>query len=113
MHSTIFVSSVKHHLEEAYSLERITIANLDSSIAFKSSGAMNVPRLSFSSSLKVDMPLRFKALYRWSVNFVRVSSPLKLRNTSYLHPREEEEDGDDDGIIKAMKEWMCNELSLV
>ena len=64
------------------------------------------------------MPFRFKALYRWSVNFVWVSSPLKLKKTSYLHPwkeeeeEEEDEDEDDDGI-KAMKEWMCNELSLV
>ena len=76
---------------------------------------MNVPRLSFSSSLKVDMPFCFKALYRWSVNFVRVSSPLKLRKTSYLHPREEEEEdeGEDDDGIKAKKEWICNEPSLV
>ena len=63
------------------------------------------------------MPFRFKALYRWSVNFVRVSSPLKLRKTSYLHPWEEEEeedeDEDDDDGLKPMKEWMCNELSLV
>ena len=27
------------------------------------------------------------------MNFVRVSSPLKLRNTSYLYPGEEEEEG--------------------
>ena len=76
---------------------------------------MNVPCLSFSLSLKVDMPFRFKALYIWSVNFVWVSSSLKLRKTSYLHPQEEEEedkDEDDDGI-KAKKEWICNEPSLV
>ena len=63
---------------------------------------MNVPRLSFSLSLKTDMPFRFKPAYRWSVNFVRVSSPLKLRKTSYLHLREEEDDDED--WIKAMKE---------
>ena len=73
-------------------------ANLDSSIAFKSSGAIDVPCLSFSSSLKVDMPFCFKALYRWSVNLLRVSSPLKLRNTSYFPPLEqEEEEQEDDG----------------
>ena len=71
------------------------IANLDSSIALKSSGAMNIPRLSFSLSLKMQMPFCFKLVYRWSVNFVRVSSPLKLRKTLYLHLREEEEDDDD------------------
>ena len=64
---------------------------------------MTVPCLSFSLSLKVDMPFHSKALYRWSVNFVWVSSPLKQRKTSYLHPREEEEEDDDDGI-KSMKE---------
>ena len=70
-------------------------ANVDSSIAFKSSGAMIVPRLSFSLSLKVDMPFCFKLAYRWFVNFVRVSLPLKLRMISYLHPQEEEDDDDD------------------
>ena len=82
-------------------------ANLDSSIAFKSSGAIDVPRLSFSSSLKVDMPLCSKAVYRWSVNFLRVSSPLKLRNTSYFPSlKQEEEEQEDDGrrAIKEMEE---------
>ena len=55
------------------------------------------------------MPFRFRPVYRWSVNFVQVSSPLKLWKTSYLHPweeeeEEEEEDEDDDSGIKAMKE---------
>ena len=83
-------------------------ANLDSSIAFKSSGAIDVPCLSFSSSLKVDMPFCFKVVYRWSVNFLRVSSPLKLRNTSYFPPLEEEkqEEQENDGrrAIKEMEE---------
>ena len=77
-------------------------ANLDSSIAFKSSKEIDVPCLSFSSSLKVNMPFCFKPAYRWSVNFLRVSSPLKLRNTSYFHLLEEEEE-DADGR-RAMKE---------
>ena len=83
------------------------IANLDSSIAFKSSGAIDVPCLSFSSSLKVDMPFCFKALYKWSVNLLRVSSPLKLRNTSYFPSlKREEEEQEDDGrrAIKEMEE---------
>ena len=47
------------------------------------------------------MPFCFKLVYRWSVNVLRVSSPLKLRNTSNFHLLEEEEeeedgDGDDD-----------------
>ena len=87
------------------------IANLDSSIALKSSGAMNVPRLSFSLSLKVEMPFCFKLVYRWSVNFVRVSSPLKLRKTLYLHLREEEEVGND--WFKAMKEMNVQCAGLV
>ena len=82
------------------------IANLDSSIAFKSSEVIDVPCLSFSSSLKVDMPFCFKPVYRWSVNFLRVSLPLKLRNTSYFHLLEDEEEEDADGrrAIKEMDE---------
>ena len=79
-------------------------ANLDSSIAFKSSGAIDVPCLSFSSSLKVNMPFCFKDLYRWSVNLLRVSSPLKLRNTSYFPPLEQEEEEQEDDGRRAIKE---------
>ena len=58
---------------------------------------MDFPLLSSSSSLKVIMPFCFKAAYRWSVKFLQVASPVKLRNTSYFHRRVEEEDGDGDG----------------
>ncbi|PON91861.1 hypothetical protein TorRG33x02_124590 [Trema orientale] len=79
----------------------MTTANLDSSMAFKSSGAIVFPLLSFSSSRKVWIPLRFRALYKWSVKLCLVSSPLKLRNTSNFHRRrpelvEDDEDDDDD-----------------
>ena len=56
------------------------------------------------------MPFCFKPVYKWSVNVLRVSSPLKLRNTSNFHlleeEEEEEEDDDDDGrrAIKEMDE---------
>ena len=69
---------------------------------------MNVPCLSFSSSLKTDMPFCFKPVYKWSVNVLRVSSPLQLRNTSNVHlleEEEEEEDGhDNDDGRRAIKE---------
>ena len=70
---------------------------------------MNVPCLSFSSSLKTDMPFCFKPVYKWSVNVLRVSSPLKLRNTSNFHlleeeEEEEEDDDDDDDGRRAIKE---------
>ena len=73
---------------------------------------MNVLCLSFSSSLKTDIPFCFKPIYRWFVNVLRVSSLLKLRNTSNFHlleeeeEVEEEEDNDDDGrrAIKEMDE---------
>ena len=72
-------------------------ANLDSSIALKSSGEMNSPLSRLSSSLNVVMPFRFNAPNRWLVNFLRVSEPLKLIKTWYwyLHPGtiEEEEEG--------------------
>ena len=42
------------------------------------------PCLKFSSSLKTSMPFCFKATYIWSVKLLRVSSPLKLRKTSYF-----------------------------
>ena len=74
----------------------MTIANLDSSIAFKSSGEMGFPVSSSSSSLKVKMPFCIKALYRWSVKLYRVSLPLKLRNISYVHQGVEEEGDDED-----------------
>ena len=72
-------------------LERTTIANFDSFIAFKSSGEIGFPISRFSSSLKVAMPFCLKAVYKWSVKLVRVSSPLKLRKTSYFHRGVEDE----------------------
>ena len=54
------------------------------------------------------MPFCFKPVYKWSVNVLRVSSPLKLRNTSNFHlleeEEEEEEDDDDDDGRRAIKE---------
>ena len=71
------------------------IANFDSLMALKSSVDMGFPFPSFSSSLKVIIPFSSKAAYRWSVKFFRVSSPLKLRKTSFI-PRGVEVDDDDD-----------------
>ena len=64
-------------------------------MAFKSSCEIGFPLSSFSSSLKVKTPFLFKASYRWSVKLLRVSSPLKLRKTSYFHLGVEEQYGDD------------------
>ena len=58
------------------------------------------------------MPFCFKPVYRWSVNVLRVSSPLKLRNTSNFHllqeeeeeEEEEDDDDDDDDGRRAIKE---------
>ena len=83
----------------------MTIANLDSSIAFMSSREMTVPRLTSSSSLNVNMPFYFKAAYRWSVKFVRVSVPLKLRKTSYFHPCITEEEDALSVPIKAIRKY--------
>ena len=44
------------------------------------------------SSMKVLKPLSHKAWYKWLVKPKRVSSPLKLKKTSCLHRRVEEED---------------------
>ena len=77
----------------------MTIANLDFSIAFKSSDEIDFPVSSFSSSLKVKIPFCFKATYRWSVKLLRVSLPLKLRKTSYFHCGVEEENDDKDETV--------------
>ena len=56
------------------------------------------------------MPFCFKPVYKWSVNVLWVSSPLKLRNTSNFHllkeeeEVEEEDDDDDDDGRRAIKE---------
>ena len=57
-----------------------------------SSGEIDFPLSSLSLSLKVKIPERCKAAYRWSIKLLRVSSPLKLRKTSYIHCLEEEDD---------------------
>ena len=74
------------------------IANLDSSIAFKSSSEIDFSLSSFSSSLKVKIPFCCIAAYKWLVKPLRVSLPLKLRKTSNFHRDVEEEDGDDDEV---------------
>lgn len=61
------------------------MANLDSSIARKSSGDIDAPLLSSGSSFKVLMPRHSSLSYQWPMKFLRVSSPLKLKKTSYFH----------------------------
>ena len=77
-----------------------------------SSGEIDFPLSSLSLSLKVKIPERCKATYRWSVKLLRVSSPLKLRKTSYIH-RLEEEDDDVNGeapwvLIEANEDMLVN-----
>ena len=79
----------------------MTMANIDSSIAFKSSGEIGSPLLRFLSSLKVMMLFCFKIEYRWPVKFLQVSSPLKLKKTSFFHLRLEERE--EDGVFSSMK----------
>ena len=83
------------------------IAISDSSIASKSL-EIYFPLSSPSSSLKVIMPLQFKAAYKWSVKLLRVSSLLKLRNTSYFHWCVEEEDVDDNKALLCFIESVGN-----
>ena len=80
------------------------IENLDSSIAFESTGEIDFPLSSLSSSLKVKMPFCFNVVYRWSVKALRVSSPLKLRNTSYFHWGVKDLEDDDDGALLVLTE---------
>ena len=47
---------------------------------------------------------QFFPIYRWSINFLRVSSPLKLRNTSYFHLLNEEEDANKRKMDE-LKQW--------
>ena len=79
----------------------MTIASFDSFIAFKSSVEIDFPFSSFSSSLKAKLPFCFKAAHKWSVKPLRVSLPLKLRNTSYVNPGVE--DDEDEAILVRME----------
>ena len=88
----------------------MTIANLDSSIAFKSSIDIYFPLSSSSLSLKVKMPFCFKAAYKWSVKLLWVSMPLKLRKTSYFHWAVEEESSDEVGAPPILMETDGNIL---
>ena len=88
----------------------MTTANIDSSIAFKSSGEIGFPLSRFLSSLKVKTPFCFKVAYRWSLKLLRVSSPLKLRKTSYFHLRLEEEEEDE--LFESMKANLSLQVNL-
>jgi hypothetical protein len=55
---------------------------------------MSSPLLS-PSSMKVFIPLLRKAVYKWPVKLDRVSSPLKLRNTSCSYETGTEEEVED------------------
>ncbi|KAM1357751.1 hypothetical protein EV1_044474 [Malus domestica] len=69
-------------------------AILDPSISWSSSLCMFSPLLS-CVSINVLIPALRNAMKRWSVKVLRVSSPLKLRNTSYFQRfelREEDEE---------------------
>ena len=54
-------------------------------MAFKSSEGMGLPLSSSFSSVNVGIPFWVKAAYRGRRKLWRVSSPLKLRNTSKIH----------------------------
>ena len=88
----------------------MTTANIDSSIAFKSSGEIGFPLSRFLSSLKVKTPFCFKVAYRWPVKLLRVPSPLKLRKTSYFHLRLEEEEEDE--LFESMKANLSLQVNL-
>ena len=59
-------------------------------IARTSSVVISSPLLS-SSSIKALIPAFVNASWRWPVKFLRVSSPLKLMNTSWSEPFEKED----------------------
>lgn len=61
------------------------MAILDVWMALSSSDAISPPLWRLTSSLKVGMPASSKARCSCLVMLYRVSSPLKLKNTSCLH----------------------------
>jgi len=58
--------------------------------------------------MKVVIPFETKALCRWAVKLRRVSSPLKFKNTSYLHRQVEEDE--EETPWKAMEEVVLSRL---
>ena len=88
----------------------MTIANNDSSIAFKSSCETGSPLSRFLSSLKVKTPFCFKVTYRWFVKLLQVSSPLKLRKTLYFHLQLEQEK--EEGLFESMKVNLSLQVNL-
>ncbi|KAM1015054.1 hypothetical protein ACFX1T_044787 [Malus domestica] len=91
----IFDSSLRHHRDSVYLFEKTMTAILHPSISWSSSLCMFSPLLSWLSIIALIPALR-NAMKRWSVKVLRVSSPLKLRNTSYFQrierPEEDEEE---------------------
>ena len=63
------------------------------------------PFSSLWSSLNVTIPLLSSAAYRWLTMVLRVSSPLKLRNTSYLDTRGTEEE-EEDAIVEVVERFV-------
>ena len=99
LHFTISSNSLRHQLEEAYFLEKITTAILESLIACFSLGPRDWPLL-MSLSLKTRIGLRSISLWKWLRKPLRMSSPLKLRKRSFSHLREQQ-----DRAIQGKRGW--------
>ena len=78
---------------------------LELSMASRSSKEISSP-LRSSSSMKVVIPLWRKMPFKWLVKPLRVSSPLKLKNTSYLYRRLKEEEEAPLLVQKAIVMWI-------
>ncbi|KAL8158237.1 hypothetical protein AgCh_002798 [Apium graveolens] len=61
-------------------------------MAFSNWGEISSPIRSSGSSMNVPMPTCFKALRKWPVKPLRVSIPLKLKNTFHCSGGLEVED---------------------
>ena len=73
-------------------------------MALRSSVEISSPHGS-SSSIKVWIPFSFKKPFKWLVKSMRVSSPLKLKNTSYMYWWVIEEEEAHLFVRKAIVKW--------
>ena len=101
----IFSSSRRQQLDSVYVFEKTIIVILELSIARMCSSSF-IPSCGFSLLIKVLTWESEKAEWRWETNFLQISSPPKLMNTSYMNwgsDFKKDEDDDEEEEANSIK----------